>query len=448
MKKKTIVLVGRPNVGKSTLFNRLSASKKAIVHDRPGVTRDRKYADGQIGHIEFVIIDTPGLEEATFGQLEHRMMLQTTQAILEADIVCLIIDGRDGVTPTDKFFANFIRKHDKSKLLIVNKCEKKFNPDQEYYKLGFGEPVAISAAHNIGMMELFEAIDERFSSLEQIPFNRPLVKEEISISLAIAGKPNAGKSTFINAILNENRLLTGPEAGITRESIEINWSYKGHNLKLIDTAGLRRKNVIKDHLEKLSASDSINSINFANIVVLMIDSQNPLEQQDLNIANYIIDQGRALVIAVNKWDLVEDKEAFKEEFNYKLSKNLAQVNGVSVVYISAINKQHLTKVLDQCILVYDLWNKKISTSKLNEWIGFVTEKHPLPLQKSGRRTRIKYVTQTKTRPPTFKFFCNNSKLIPESYQKYLINGLRESFDLPGVPIRLTFTQSKNPYLQE
>ncbi len=441
--KKIIALVGKPNVGKSTLFNRLSPRKKAIVHDKPGVTRDRNYADGKLGPLEFTVIDTPGLEEAEEGKLEQRMMQQTMAAISEADLVMLVVDGREGLTPADKFFANFIRKYNPNSILVVNKAEQRFHFDREYYKLGFGEPVAISAAHGTGLAELYDAIVEKIDVDDEPAISDPIKSE--CLQLVVSGRPNAGKSTFINAIVGSERLLTGPEAGITRESIEINWQYNGNKLKLIDTAGLRKKGAVTDNLEKLSTGDAIGSIKFANTVILMIDAQAPLEQQDLNIASYVLEEGRSLVIVINKWDLITEKNKFKEELFYKLETNLPQSKGVPVVFISALNKQKIYEVLDECVKIYALWNKKISTSKLNEWLNFVTEEHPLPLQKAGRRVRIKYMTQIKTRPPTFKLFSNNPDKIPDSYTRYLVNNLRETFGLPGVPIRFFYGKTDNPY---
>ncbi len=498
MKKKIIALVGRPNVGKSTLFNRLAFKKKAITHDRPGVTRDRKYAEAGLGSDEFIIIDTPGLEEAEEGKLENRMMQQTVEAIKEADLLCLIVDGKVGVLPEDKFFANFIRKHDKKSILIINKCDGRFDFAQEYYRLGFDSLVPISAEHGIGMADLYDAITEKLVLEELLPpldflqkskkpsgfsiktkpatgaymrlgegasghvlttksparstYPGSLITDPIKddyLQIVIAGRPNAGKSTFINALINQQRLLTGPEAGITRESIEIEWLYNGNKIKLIDTAGLRKKAVVNESLEKLSTSDTINSINFANTVILIVDARSFLEQQDLNIATYVIEQGRSLIIGVNKWDLIEDKnkEKLKEEFLYKVETCLPQVKNIPIVYMSALKKKNIDMVLEAAIKIYALWNKKIATSKLNDWLSFVTEDHPLPLQKGGRRVRIKYMTQTKIRPPTFKLFSNNPEKISDSYTRYLVNQLREAFDLPGVPIRFIYVKTENPYVK-
>ncbi len=447
MKKKIIALVGRPNVGKSTLFNRLSLRKKAIVHDKPGVTRDRKYSDARIGPMEFTVVDTPGLEESEEGKLEHRMMQQTMVSIAEADLVCLIVDNEAGITPADKFFADFVRKYSKKQIVIANKSEKQFIHDKAYYKLGFGVPVPISAEHGQGMADLYEAIAEQIDTEEGEEISDPFTGDNIQI--VIAGRPNAGKSTFVNSIVGDERMLTGPEAGITRESVEVSWQYQGHNMKLIDTAGLRKRSNVNQSLEKLSTGDAIGSIKFANTVILMLDATIALEQQDLTIANYVIDQGRSLVIAVNKWDLVRKKREYEEEFEYKLGTHLPQVKGVPVVYLSAIDDSKTSVVLDKCIEIYKLWNKKISTSKLNDWLSFALERHPLPIQKKlGRRVRIKYMTQTKTRPPTFKLFTNDPDSVTDAYRKYLMNSLRDDFDMPGVPIRFHFMKSDNPYAKK
>lgn len=447
MRKKIIALVGRPNVGKSTLFNRLSARKKAIVHDMPGVTRDRKYSDAKLGPMEFTIVDTPGLEEAPEGQLEHRMMQQTMISIAEADLVCLIIDNEIGLTPDDKFFAEFIRKYSKNHIVIANKSEKQFNHDREYYKLGFGSPVPISAEHGQGMADLYDAIAEKLDTDEGEEISDPMSGD--CLQIVISGRPNAGKSTFVNAIIGDERMLTGPEAGITRESVEIEWKYKDQNIKLIDTAGLRKRANVSESLEKMSTGDAIGSIKFANTVILMLDATIALEHQDLTIANYVINEGRSLVIAVNKWDLVRKKREYEEEFVYQLERYLPQVKGVPVVYLSSTEKTNTVAVLDKCLEIYKSWNKKISTSKLNDWLKFALERHPLPIQKKlGRPVRIKYITQIKTRPPTFKLFSNDPKSITEAYRKFLMNALREDFDLPGVPIRLYFAKTDNPYAKK
>lgn len=463
MHKKIVALVGRPNVGKSTLFNRLSTQKRAIVHDEPGVTRDRKYTEGRLSDLEFILIDTPGLEEAKSGELQQRMMLQTLEAIKEADLVCLMVDAKVGITPADEFFAGLIRKHTDNYLLIANKCEGGFVPDSRYYKLGFADIAPVSAEHGLGLAELYDGLANTLTShrkrhtkldsvsqetLKQSPGDVQDDTKEKAIQIVVAGRPNAGKSTFINTIIGTQRVLTGPEAGITRESIEIDWIYRNHKLKLIDTAGLRRKSLISEKLEKISTYDTIESLKFANIVILMLDALTPLHKQDLNIAAYVIKEGRALVIAVNKWDLIKDRQGFQEEFEYKLSTHLSQVKDIPVTFISALNKANIDALLDNCIKIYELWNRRISTGKLNEWLNFATQTHPLPLQKQGKRIRLKYMTQIKSRPPTFKIFANHPENINDSYKQYLLNSMRENFDLPGVPIRFIFSKTDNPYAKK
>ncbi len=447
MQKKIIALVGRPNVGKSTLFNRLSIRKKAIVHDKPGVTRDRKYSDGKIGPMEITIVDTPGLEESEEGRLEHRMMQQTIISIAEADLVCLMVDNESGITPADKFFAQFIRKNSKNHILIANKSERQFNHDKAFYKIGFGIPIPISAEHGQGLADLYDAIAEKINTEGGVEIADPITSDHLQI--VVAGRPNVGKSTFVNAIIGNERMLTGPEAGSTRESIEISWKYNDHNIKLIDTAGLRKRSNVSKSLEKLSTGDAIGSIKFANTVILMLDATVALEQQDLTIANYVIGQGRSLVIAVNKWDLIRKQREYKQEFLHKIETLLSQIKGVPVTFLSAINKFQTTEVLDKCINIYELWNKKISTSQLNDWLNFTLERHPLPIQKKlGRRVRIKYITQIKIRPPSLKLFSNDPASITDAYKKYLINSLRNDFNMPGVPIRLQFVKSDNPYAKK
>ena len=448
MAKKIIALVGRPNVGKSTLFNRLSISKKAIVHDLLGVTRDRKYTNGRIGDFEFLVIDTPGLEKNPHSIIGQRLTEQTTKAIIEADLICFMVDGRSGILFDDKLLSNFVRKYSKPTILIVNKCEKAFDFAKEYYQLGFDSMVAISAEHGTGLIDLHNEIIAKLPKEDSQEVNISNPTKGNCLQIVVSGRPNAGKSTFINALINDERLLTGPEAGITRESIEIDWQYKGNHIKLIDTAGLRKKSAITESLEKLSASDTINSIKFANTVILMIDALSPLKQQDLNIASHIVNEGRSIVIVVNKWDLIQEseKEGFQEEFYYQINTHLPQIKNVPVIFISALNKQHIKDVLDACLKIYKTWNKKITTSKLNEWLRFTIEAHPLPLQKSGKRIRIKYMTQTKTRPPTFKLFSNNPEKITHNYTRYLVNNLREAFNMPGIPIRFIYAKTKNPYV--
>lgn len=453
-----IALIGRPNVGKSALFNRLSADKKAMVHDIPGVTRDRKYSLASLGSLEFTIIDTPGLEEISNAEnhdnnLKQKMLQQAKAALVEADIICLIIDSKEGVTIQDQLFANIIRQCNKPIVLIANKCEKQFLPDNEYYKLGFGEPVAISAVHNLGMMDLHDRYADLFNQLPQHhnTDSEYTLSQQSSpphaISVAIVGRPNAGKSTFVNAIIGDStRLITGQEAGMTRESIEISWNYQNTLFKIVDTAGLRKKNLITNNLEKFSASDTIRSINFANVVLLMLDATRSLEQQDLNIANYCVSEGRCLIVVVNKWDLIHDKISYQEWIRYKIDKSLSQVSGVPIVFISAKEINNLNHVLDESIKIYSIWNQKIQTHKLNKWIKYALEQHPPHMRSNGRRIKIKYITQINTRPPTFKMFCNYPEEIEESYIQYLKKSMRKIFKMDGIPLRFILSKTKNPYV--
>lgn len=442
MTKPIVALVGRPNVGKSTLFNRLSIRKRAIVHDMPGVTRDRNYADAKLGPLEFIVVDTPGLENAKPGELEHNMTEQAISGIKSADLVILVADGFTGITPIDKTFATLIRKHNSNCFLVLNKCEKEIYNDRSYHKLGLGEPVFISAEHGIGMATL---CDEMLVKLKDFDDSIDDPFKTSRVQITVVGRPNAGKSTFINALLDENRLLTGEMPGLTRDSIDIDWEYKGTAIKLVDTAGLRKRAKIDENLEKMSVGSTLKSIRYANTVVLMLDATRGLEQQDLNIANLIIEEGRALVLAINKWDLVKDKNAYKEELDYRLGVDLTQVSGLPCIYLSSTEGKNVHAVIEGCMSIYKIWNKRIPTAKLNDWLGFVLEHHPLPLQKNGRRVRIKYGTQIKTRPPSFKFFSNHPDKIPDSYTKYLINDMRKNLDMPGVPIRISFVASTNPF---
>lgn len=442
----TVALVGRPNVGKSTLFNRLSIQKKAITHNEPGVTRDRKYEAAKLGPVNFTVVDTPGMEKAKENSLEHSMTEQTMTAIKMADLVCLVVDSKVGIIPEDKAFAGEIRKYAKECILLINKCEKPVDMDNDYYKLGFMEMIPISAEHGHGMASFCESLiryEDKYLEEDQGDKLNDDIKNKLKI--AVVGRPNSGKSTFINALLQEQRLLTGAQAGITRDSIEVELEYKNQKFALIDTAGLRKKANVSKQLEKLSTQDTMYTVRFANTVILMLDCSRPLEHQDLNIANYIIKEGRSLIIAFNKWDLVENSKEFKEEIDYQLKIHLPQIKDVPHIFISSTKSENIHEAIDLCMEIYKIWNKKISTSKLNEWLGFALNNHQPPLLKNGRRLRVKYCTQIKTRPPTFKFFCNNIDSIPESYKKYLLNELRADFDLPGVPIRIYYNITNNPY---
>jgi len=447
----TVCIIGRPNVGKSTLFNRLTGKKHALVDDRPGVTRDRREGVARIADMEFKVIDTAGLEEAEKDAIESRMMEQTLLAAEDSDLCMIVIDGRAGLTPEDSFFANWIRKKHQSVILIVNKCEGSQGDYglNESYKLGFRDIVPISAEHNEGMADLYDAIapykaqyDYEVGDLE--------VGEEAEggdkfIQVAIVGRPNTGKSTYLNRLYGENRLLTGPEAGITRDSISIDWQFEGKNIRLIDTAGIRKKANVQQKLEKLSVADSLRALRYAHVAVLMIDSSMPFEKQDLSIAETIANEGRAVVIALNKWDLVKDKKEVLKELKYRADELLPQIKGVPLITISALNGENIEKVMKSALQAYNVWNKRITTSKLNDWLRDAEGRHLPPLGKNKRRIRLKYATQGNTRPPTFTVFVNRPEDLPASYRKYIENALREDFSMPGVPLRVMFRKNENPY---
>jgi GTPase len=439
----SITIIGRPNVGKSTLFNRLSSTNHAIVHDLPGVTRDIRQGEGSIGSLKFSIIDTPGLEQANASSLAYRMTNQTIKALNDTDLIILLVDARAGLMPDDKFFSDLVRKYQKPVILVANKCESnKVSANiADFYGLGYQEIACISAAHGEGLANLYDLIAPYHDEKEA-------KKHQDSITLAIVGRPNAGKSTLINHLLKQERVLTGPEAGITRDAIAIDWQYQNHHIRLIDTAGIRKKANITSAIEQLALADSFRAIQYANVVILLLDATLSLQAQDIAIASKVLEEGRALVIGVNKWDQIEDKSSFVEEFNYTLEKSLNQAKGISVCYISAIASININKLMQASIEAYGLWNLRISTSKINDWLEYALSKHQLPLTKSGRRVKIKYATQIKSRPPTFVLFTNYPKEIPETYLKYLIGTIREYLQLPGIPLRLMLRKSGNPYTHE
>ncbi|MEL0106976.1 MAG: ribosome biogenesis GTPase Der [Rhodospirillales bacterium] len=443
----TVAIVGRPNVGKSTFFNRLVGKRLAIVHDLPGVTRDRREGVAKIGDLEFNVIDTAGLEEAEADSLPQRMREQTEQALKSADVACLLVDAREGITPMDQHFAEWLRKQKIPILLIANKCESKQGTDGLYecYALGLGDPIPVSAEHGDGMNLIYDALAPfAEEAADKLGEN---IKEQDNppLHLAIVGRPNVGKSTLINKLLGEDRLLTGPEAGITRDAVTVSWNYKGQPIALIDTAGLRRKARIKEKLEYLSVGDTLRTIRFAHVVVLVLDSEVMLEKQDLTIARTVIEEGRALVIAMNKWDLIKDRKAAKQKLQDRLEKSLPQVRGIPIVPCSALTGKGLDKLLPAVLKIYGTWNRHVPTAPLNRWLETMIERHPPPLSQ-GRRVRLRYITQAKTRPPTFAIFTSRPAGIPDSYNRYLINSLRDNFNLSGVPIRLNLRKTDNPYV--
>ncbi|MCT4575666.1 MAG: ribosome biogenesis GTPase Der [Alphaproteobacteria bacterium] len=443
-----IAIVGRPNVGKSTLFNRLVGKKLAIVNDYAGVTRDWKESEARLRDMEFNIIDTAGWENMFDDSVPGKMRAQTESVIKNVDLAILLFDARQGITPIDKKFANIIRKEKIPVILVANKCESRTALDNlvEAYELGMGEPVKVAAEHGIGMDDLYKAIKPIYDDYENYEFDED--DPQNPIKLAIVGRPNVGKSTLINTIIGEDRVLTGPEAGITRDSIAVEWEHEGRKLRLVDTAGMRKKSRIKDHLEKASVSSSTRAIRLAQIVVLMVDANAILDKQDLLIAKHVIEEGRALILAVNKWDSAKNKEAALTRIKDKLDLSLSQIKGVPVVTMSALHKKNVNKLLDEVLDIYDIWHSRVTTGELNRWLDYAVCQHLPPLTSNKREQKIRYMTQTKTNPPTFALFVSKPKDLPDSYKRYLLNGLREEFGIKGVPIRIMVRTSKNPYVDK
>jgi GTPase len=462
----SIAIIGRPNVGKSTLFNRLVGKKLALVDDQPGVTRDRREGDARLGDLNFTIIDTAGLEQSESASLTGRMRAQTEAAIEASDAVFFVIDARAGVTPADQHFAELVRRADKPIILIANKAEGKQGEAGalDAWELGLGEPVPLSAEHGDGFGGLYEALLTALPEATAIPSEqetddaeRPVFGEEEDgseldetkpLRIAVVGRPNAGKSTLINRFLGEDRLLTGPEAGITRDSIGVDFTWSGPKgaraMKLWDTAGLRRRANVQDKLEKLAAADAIRAVRFAEVVVVLLDATIPFEKQDLTIADLVEREGRALVFGLNKWDLVEDPQSKLKELREEADRLLPQVRGAPVIPVSGLTAVGLDKLMGAIVRIHEVWNRRIATGKLNRWLGGVLERTPPPAV-SGRRIKIRYMTQPKARPPYFVLFGNQLTALPTSYERFLINGLRETFELPGVPIRISKRTSENPY---
>jgi GTP-binding protein len=442
-----LAIVGRPNVGKSTLFNRLAGMKLAIVDDTPGVTRDRREAPGRLADLEFTLIDTAGFEDVADASLQARMRAQTEAAIADADLVLFVIDARVGLTPADTAFAALLRRAVTPLILIANKAEGRAGDVGviEAFELGFGEPVAISAEHGEGMAELYAAIAAAMAAnAGGAEPNDTAEPQARAINLAIVGRPNAGKSTLANALLGQDRLLVGPEAGITRDAIAVDWAWSGQPYRLVDTAGMRRKAKVQEKLEKLSVGDTLHAIRFANVCVLVMDAQEAFEKQDLVIADLIEREGRALVLALAKWDKIAEPRAHFEEMKARLQENLPQVRGAPLVALAAQAGVGLNRLMDAVGAAHRDWSARVKTSDLNQWLHAVVQRHPPPAVR-GKRVKPRYISQIKARPPTFVLLCSRAEDMPESYKRYLANALREAFDLKATPVRLTVRGGKNPY---
>jgi GTP-binding protein len=466
-----VAIIGRPNVGKSTLFNRLAGRKLALVDDTPGVTRDRRVHPAKLYDLTFDVIDTAGFEDAPASTLPGRMRAQTEIAITEADLIFFLIDAKAGLMPDDRTFAEVVRKSGKPVVLVANKAEARGAQGGmlEGWELGLGEPIPVSAEHGQGLPDLRDAVIEALGEErafgedeeedDEIAASEVLIGEDIAdpdaedvpaydetkpLRIAVVGRPNAGKSTLINALIGEERLLTGPEAGITRDSISVDWDWRGRRIKLFDTAGMRRKAKVQEKLEKLSVADGLRAIRFAEVVIIVFDATIPFEKQDLQIADLIIREGRAPVIAFNKWDLIDQPQQVLAELREKTERLLPQARGIQAVTVSAETGRGLDKLMDAVIKTHKVWNSRISTGKLNRWLESILAHHPPPAV-AGRRLKVKYVTQAKTRPPGFVVSCSRPDAMPQSYVRYLVNNLREAFDMPGVPIRMALRTSDNPF---
>ncbi len=462
-----VAIVGRPNVGKSTLFNRLAGKKLAIVDDTPGVTRDRREAKGRLGDLDLIVIDTAGFEDLADESLEARMRAQTDAAIAEADVILFAIDARVGVTPLDERFADLLRRADKPVVLLANKSEGKAGDDgaMEAYALGLGDPIPISGEHGDGMSDVYAALlpfepqsadaDEDADDLEIVgegEEEEPAPQPKGPIKIAIVGRPNAGKSTLVNALVGEERVLTGPEAGITRDAISVDWTWRDRQgneqaFRLVDTAGMRRKAKVQGKLEQLSVGETINAIRFADVCILVMDAEEALEHQDLAIADLVTREGRGLVLAFAKWDKVADPRAAFEELRETAREKFPAARGAPVVSIAAIAGVGLNQLMQGVMTSFRDWNARVKTNDLNNWMKHAIERHPPPAV-HGRRIKPRYITQIKSRPPTFVLMCSRASELPESYKRYLINGIREAFDLHATPIRMSVRQNKNPFAEK
>ena len=439
-----VAILGRPNVGKSTLFNRLVGRRQAIVDDTPGVTRDRIEGVCRLGPSEFRVIDTAGLDDGDADSLAGRLRAQSMLGLDEAVVGVFVVDARGGVTAADRELADELRRQKKPIILVANKCEGRVAEAQlaEAWGLGLGEPLPVSAEHGDGIPDLLEALRPHLAAPAAEPEAEPTEKP---LRLAVVGRPNAGKSSLINRLLDQDRLLTGPEPGLTRDSVALRLSYQGREIELVDTAGLRRKAKVAAKLEKMSTSATLRALKFAEVVALVVDATAPLERQELTIARLVVQEGRALVLVLNKWDLIDDPNAVMGEIRYVLSTQLADVRGVPCVPLSALTGRNVDRLLPAVVAAHARWDKRVPTAALNRWLGAALEQHPPPLAQ-GRRVKIRYATQATARPPTFVLFANKSaEYLPDSYLRYLAAGLRETFDLEGVPIRFHVRHGENPY---
>ena len=449
----TVAIVGRPNVGKSTLFNRLVGRKTAIVDDTPGVTRDRREGTATLGDLEFTVIDTAGLEEAAPETLYGRMRVQTETAMAAADAVIFVIDARAGVTSADRAFANVVRRVGRPTILVANKSEGHAGDAGGYeaFALGLGDPVLVSAEHGEGTSDLYaalrNALPEHTAQEEEDEFaedDDDGEKKEHPLRVAVIGRPNVGKSTLINRLLGEERLLTGPEAGITRDTIAVPLEWKGRKFLIHDTAGMRRRARIDDKLEKMSVGDALESIRFAEVVVVVMDNAQAFKEQDLRLVDFAEREGRAVLIAFSKWDLETGGQGMVTKLREETDMMLPQVKGAAVVAVSGLTGYGLDRLMDEVVEAHHVWNKRVTTNALNRWFEHATNSNPPPAV-SGRRLKLNYITQTKARPPSFVLFCSRADAVPDSYLRYLVNGMRETFGLPGTPIRITLREKKNPY---